>query len=72
MSFAKLQMVVFSILSIAITIGCLAYIFIANPDYLKATREGVPYFTPPVINPADGKSLDLNRLVRHYEGKDKQ
>lgn len=68
---AKLQMVVFSILSAAISIGGLAYIFMDPPAYLHATRQSVPYFTPPVINPADGKALDLNMLVRHYQGKDK-
>ena len=71
MRFAKLQMVVFSTLSAAISIGGLAYIFMDPPAYLHATRQGVPYFTPPVINPADGKVLDLNMLVRHYQGKDK-
>lgn len=71
MRFAKLQMVVFSILSAAISIGGLTYIFMDPPAYLHATRQGVPYFTPPVINPTDGKALDLNMLVRHYQGKDK-
>lgn len=71
MRFAKLQMVVFSTLSAAISIGGLAYIFMDPPAYLHATRQGVPYFTPPVINPADGKALDLNMLVRHYQGKGK-
>ncbi len=71
MRFAKLQMVVFSTLSAAISIAGLAYIFMDPPAYLHATRQGVPYFTPPVINPADGKALDLNMLVRHYQGKDK-
>lgn len=71
MRFAKLQMVVFSVLSAAVTVGGLAYIFIEHPAYLQATRQGVPYFTPPVVNPADGKALDLNMLVRHYQGKDK-
>ncbi len=71
MRFAKLQMVVFSTLSAAISIAGLAYIFLDSPAYLHATRQGVPYFTPPVINPADGKALDLNMLVRHYQGKDK-
>ncbi len=71
MRFAKLQMVVFSTLSAAISIAGLAYIFMDPPAYLHATRQGVPYFTPPVINPADGKALDLNMLVRHYQGKGK-
>lgn len=70
MRFAKLQMLVFSILAAVISIGGLTYIFMDPPVYLHATRNGVPYFTPPVINPADGKALDLNMLVKHYKGKD--
>jgi hypothetical protein len=70
MRFAKLQMIAFSTLSAAISIGGLAYIFMDPPAYLHASRQGVPYFTPPVINPADGKALDLNMLVKHYKGKD--
>jgi len=67
---AKLQLAVFSGLAAVVTVVGLAYIFIDAPAYLRSTRAGVPYFTPPVINPADGKPLDLNMLARHYEGKD--
>lgn len=70
MTLAKLQMVVLSVLSAVVTVAGLAYIFIDAPAYLRSTREGVPYFTPPVTNPVDGKPLDLNMLARHYEGKD--
>ncbi|MES2364882.1 MAG: hypothetical protein V4563_03235 [Pseudomonadota bacterium] len=70
MHFAKLQMIAFSILAALISIGGLAYIFMDAPVYLHATRNGVPYYTPPVINPADGKALDLNMLVRHYQAKE--
>lgn len=72
MKFAKLQMVVYSLLSAAVTVAGLAYMFVEHPAYLRASRDGVPYFTPPVINPADAKPLDLNMLVRHYEGKDQK
>lgn len=70
MSLGKMQMVLFAAVSAVVTVGSFAYIFTTRPAYLHATRDGVPYFTPPVINPADGKPLDLGMLVRHYEGKD--
>ncbi len=70
MTFGKIQMVLFSAVSAAVTVGGLAYIFATEPGYLRATRDGVPYFTPSVINPVDGKPLDVGMLVRHFEGKD--
>jgi len=70
MGLAKLQMLAFSGFAAVVALAGLAYIFIDAPPYLRATREGVPYFTPPVANPLNGKPLDLNMLARHYEGKD--
>ena len=67
---AKLQMLLLSALAALLTVAALAYIFCAPPAYLRASREGVPYFTPPVVSPVDGKPLDLNMLARHYQGKD--
>lgn len=67
MRIAKMQMVVFSGLSAAVAIAGLAYIFVERPGYLRASAEGVPYFTPPVADPVDGKPLDLGMLVRHFE-----
>ncbi len=70
MSSAKLQMVVFSVLSALVSAGGLAYIFIERPTYLHATAQGVPYYTPPVLNPLNGQPLDLDTLVRHFEAQD--
>lgn len=70
MRIAKVQMIVFSALSAVASIAALAYIFVERPAYLRASAQGVPYFTPPVENPANGKALDLDMLVRHFEGKD--
>lgn len=38
------------------------------PASMKLTRDGVPYFTPPVIDPATGKAMPVETLVRHYKG----
>jgi hypothetical protein len=68
--FGQLQMMIYSILIGLIGIGGLVYIFVAQPSYLHASRNGVPYFTPPVVNPNGGKPLNMDMLARHYKGED--
>lgn len=63
------QMAIYSTVVGIIGIGSFVYILIKQPVYLHASRNGVPYFTPRVVNPAGGKPLDLNELVRHYKGQ---
>ena len=36
---------------------------------LQMTRDGVPFFTPPVAHPETGEPLDLGELIRHYKGE---
>ena len=55
-------------LSAAVTIGGLAWMLVAPPPGLKATRDGVPYLTPPVLHPVTGEVLQAETLVRHYRG----
>ena len=69
MSKGELQMMVFSGLVAAITVGGLGFIFTTHPDYLRADRDGVPYLTPPVIDPITDKPVDMGTLVRHYRGE---
>jgi hypothetical protein len=64
-----LQMWIFSALVTLLTIGGIAYIFIAQPEYLRADRDGVPYFSPKVENPITGEAIDMGTLVRHYRGE---
>jgi hypothetical protein len=68
MNSGQLQMQVFSALVALLTVVGLAYIFIAQPDYLRATRHGVPYLTPPVENPVTGESVSVNELAEHFKG----
>lgn len=70
MSKGQWQMLIYSTLVGLIGIGGLVYILVTQPAYLHASRNGVPYFTPKVINPQGGKPLDLNMLVRNYKGQD--
>lgn len=68
MSKGELQMILFSIMVAMITLGGLGYIFSAQPNYLRADRDGIPYFTPPVKNPINDEAVDMRTLVLHYRG----
>jgi hypothetical protein len=41
----------------------------APPPGMKATRDGVPYLTPPVAHPVSGEAVPLETLVRHFKGE---
>lgn len=66
----QLQMTVFALLVAMLSVGTIVYIAIAQPDYLRETRNGVPYFTPPVVHPETGEPVELDRLAEHYKGGD--
>ena len=51
------------------SIAALAYVLISPPPGMQMSREGVPYFTPPVVDPLGGEPIPLERLVRHYRGE---
>lgn len=65
---APLFMRLYSGLVLAGSLACLAYVFASPPPSLKLTRDGVPHFSPPVVNPATGEAVELGALVRHYKG----
>jgi hypothetical protein len=52
----------------AVCLFSLIYVYVIPPPSLKLTREGVPFFTPPVAHPETGEPLDLRDLVRHFRG----
>ena len=52
-----------------LTIAGLAYVVIAPPDSMRASRDGVPHFTPPVVNPETGSGISVDELVRHFRGQ---
>ena len=62
------QMLTLALLAGAMTIGTFAYILAMPPAYLHRTRDGVAYFTSPVINPVNGKPLNVDRLAQYYKG----
>lgn len=65
----KIQVVTIVFAVLILTIVCYAFIFIKQPESLRNTRDGVPFFSPPVINPETGESIQLKTLVKHYKGE---
>ena len=53
----------------AISLVTLVYVYAYPPQSLQSTRDGVPFFTPPVSHPETGEPLDLGDLIRHYKGE---
>jgi len=64
-----LQMRVFSLLVAALSLLGLAYVYVAPPQSMLTDRNGVPHFSPPVVNPETGETIDLRVLVQHYKGE---
>ncbi|WP_131109780.1 hypothetical protein [Sulfuricystis thermophila] len=55
--------------SAVVSIGGILWMTFAPPPGMKATKDGVPYFTPPVVHPVTGEAIPLETLVRHYKGE---
>lgn len=66
---AKIFMRIYVLAALVISLGGLAAMYGAPPQSLRADRDGVPYFTPQVVNPADGSAVPLGTLIRHYKGQ---
>lgn len=69
MSKDYLIMLTLSLTVLGISIVSLAYIAVVQPDYLRADRDGVPFYTPQVINPETGEPVEMGELIRHYKGE---
>lgn len=65
---ATLLMRAFVILVASLSVGGLVYIYADPPASMRVSRDGVPHFTPPVINPETGQPIAVGTLVRHYKG----
>ncbi len=50
------------------TVGGIGWMYASPPSGMNVTRDGVPYLSPPVVNPATGEPVPLERLVQHYKG----
>lgn len=65
----RLLMRLFVALATIVSLGGYFWMTLAPPPGLKATSDGVPYFTPPVIHPISGEAIPVATLVSHYKGE---
>lgn len=65
---AKLFMHFLVALSAIIIVAGLVYVYAKPPDSMRVNRDGMPYYTPPVVNPMTGESIQVEQLVNHYRG----
>lgn len=65
---ARLAMRLFVALSVLAVGGGLGYVYLWPPEGMRVSREGVPYFSPPVAHPVTGEPIPLEVLVNHYKG----
>jgi len=52
-----------------LTIGGLVYVVAFPAPGMRVNRDGVPHFTPMVINPETGKEVPVDELARHFKGQ---
>jgi hypothetical protein len=58
----------YSILVGVLSVAALVYVYAFPPESMRVSRNGVPHFTPPVVNPNTGEPMELDELIRHYRG----
>ena len=63
----QLQLTVFSVLIGVASAVAVIHVLIQPAERFAKSREGTPFFTPPVIDPDTGEALELDTLIRHYK-----
>ncbi|MBC8258254.1 MAG: hypothetical protein H8E38_04505 [SAR324 cluster bacterium] len=58
----------FVALTFALSLATLLYVFIVPMPSMKTSRDGIPHFTPNVVDPITGDTLQIRMLVKHYKG----
>ena len=65
---SRLMMHFLVVLSAIIVVAGLAYVYVKPPESMRVNRDGVPYYTPPAINPMTNAAIPVEQLVKHYKG----
>jgi len=65
---SKLLMHFLVAFSAIVVVAGLAYVYVKPPESMRVNRDGVPYYTPPVVNPMTGEAIAVEQLVQHYKG----
>ncbi len=65
---ARVLMRIFIAVSVCAVLVGLIFVYVKPPPSMKLTRDGVPHLSPPVVHPATGEAISLERLVQHFKG----
>jgi len=64
----RLLMRLFVVIAAVLSVGGYLWMTLAPPEGLRVSRDGVPYFTPPVLHPVTGEAVPMANLIHHYKG----
>jgi hypothetical protein len=62
-----LQLTLFAAVVVIVSIASIVHVAIQPLDEVARTRQGTPFFTPPVLNPDTGEPIEMDALVEHYK-----
>ena len=63
----QLQLTLFAAAVALISVAAIVHVATQPLDELARTRQGTPFFTPPVLDPDTGQPIDIDTLVEHYK-----
>lgn len=61
------QLAALTIVVSIMTVVSFAYIFWKQPESLRISRDGIPFFTPDVLHPDSGKPIPVEDLIDHFK-----
>ena len=64
------QLAALTVIVSIMTVVSFAYIFWKQPESLRVSRDGIPFFTPDVIHPDTGKPVPVSELIEHFKSGD--
>ena len=62
----QLQLTLFAAAVALVSVAAIIHVAIQPLDELARTRQGTPFFTPPVLDPDTGQPIAIDTLVEHY------
>lgn len=62
-----LQLTLFTAAVALVSVAAIVHVATQPLDELARTRQGTPFFTPPVLNPDTGEPIEMDALVEHYK-----
>ena len=63
----QLQLTLFAAAVALMSVGAVVHVAMQPLDDRTRTRQGTPFFTPPVIDPDTGQPIEIDTLVEHYK-----